>query len=651
MHRFILSPQAWMYSRHYQDRSRKSSPFTGSARFIKMQNIDSSQADGAQLQSIGNLLSRGMQWLGGAPSRAPPPATAGNLPGHRISEEGDPDDYNQQESTHSKAQPVECCAPACKLRDIPLTDSERVCDSCGGSFHLLCGFEIDKNDLTTMDLSRDWSTITHWCGCDLPPDSPQFASKRARSSAGPAGTADKSAASRGELWSRLESRAGETVRLLSDDRRHCVAEVRLPMDLEGFGKFHFRILPGDMCKVGLVAVTGEAETCGQTAWMDDEGADVVGGTTRLVDIWGGSMIAVPVGCIECHPEPHDPSSGPQFSSGAGPNEAEQQELPKPHEDVGDDQEREEERHGSEDRQGQERRAGATNRYRVLSRLKSPEQINKVIATEMDKIQKSFAVIYRRTGYEMALLGIGDTGGADTILKMATNGLSPLITDQWLNPEKTLPAVKQQTQVNTILQENRAVSEKGDNLKFSDLPTGAQVHLLEGLLGTALPTSKNAPYTRTSTSALRAMSVAPFGTCAWYPPDVKYRPVQKMEATDRLRVFQALARHAEQNSLLKLALENSIYGDISWDNSMAASFFMLLNREMRNGAAAAPETRDTRRVPPSSDALVGLLPPVATINMTSRVPTPTAPQPHSTKALDAAQVDIKGGWSNCSLLWA
>ena len=537
-----------------------------------------------------------------------------------------------------------------------MIDSDRVCDVCSGRFHLsACGVEIDKNDSDAADLVRDWSSITHWCGCDLPADSPadspQCAPKRARSSAGPAGTAGEPAASREALWSRLERHAGETVRLLCDDRRHCVAEVRLPLDLEGFGILHFRTLPDGMCRVALVDVTGEAETCGQTAWMDDADVDVVGGTTKLVNMWKGSMLAVPVGCIECHPEQHNSSSAPQVLTGGDePKTAEllQEAASESHKTAGTaveqatyDQGAEGERHGSvRQHQGQEREGGATHRFRTLGRLKSPADINRVITTEMNKIQKSLTVIYRRTGFELALVGIGETGGPDTIFKLATPGLSPLITDQWLNPEKNLPAVRQQTQLNTIMRQNREMTEKGDHLAFSDLPMGAQVHLLKGLLNTALPTPKNAPYGKTSTPALRAMSRQPFGTCAWYPADVTYQQVDKMEAADRLRVFQALARHAQQNSVLRMALENSIYGDISWDNAMAASFFIVLNREMRTGATSTDMSRDNR-VPPSSDSLVGVIPIVPAPNMEIGMPVPSSAAPRSTTALDAAQDDIKG----------
>ena len=39
--------------------------------------------------------------------------------------------------------------------------------------------------------------------------------------------------------------------VLCNDLHHYIAHVRLPLNLEGFGKFH-TLLPNDMCKVGLV---------------------------------------------------------------------------------------------------------------------------------------------------------------------------------------------------------------------------------------------------------------------------------------------------------------------------------------------------------------------------------------------------------------
>ena len=551
-----------------------------------------------------------------------------------------------------------CCAPRCPMPNTALTGSGRVCDNCGGNFHYTCGFEFDENDLSNHpnpDVIRDFAGMTDWCGCDLHPESSGCAPKTASSSPVP-GTEDapgKQATLRDDLWSRLECRAGGTVRLLCNDRHHYVAEVRLPLNLEGFGIFHHKVLPNDMCKVGLVAVTAEAKACGQTAWMDDTD-EVIAGTTKLVDMWAGTMLAVPVGCIECPPSQHNSSSAPapevlggdepETEKAAGESDKTAGEA---EEQARGDQEGEGERHGpAHHSQGQKRDGGATHRFRSLGRLKSPADINKCISTEMDKIQKSFTVIYRRTGYELALFGIGDTGGPDAIFKLATPGLKPLITDQWIEPEKTLPAVKRQTQLNAIMQQNRDMIDKGDKLAFSDLPLGAQVHLLKGLLNTALPSTKKVPYGKTSTVALRAMSIQPYGTCAWYPLDVKYQQVDKMEETDRLNVFKALARHAEQNPVLRLALENSIYGDISWDNSMAASFFIVLNREMRTCAA---DMSTGKRVPPSNDSLVGLLlPTIPTPSTSNGIPTPASTLPRSTTALDTAQAAIKGGWSNLQI---
>ena len=46
---------------------------------------------------------------------------------------------------------------------------------------------------------------------------------------------------------------------------------------EGSGFSRFRPRTDTMCKVGLVTAPGEAKIYGQTALMDDRGADGVGG--------------------------------------------------------------------------------------------------------------------------------------------------------------------------------------------------------------------------------------------------------------------------------------------------------------------------------------------------------------------------------------
>ena len=297
------------------------------------------------------------------------------------------------------------------------------------------------------------------------------------------------------------------------------------------------------------------------------------------------------------------------------------------------------RSGSVPLQGQHQEGAEAQRFRRLGRLTSPAEINRVLTAEMDKVQKSITVMYRRTGYELALVGISETGGPDMILKLATPGLSPLITDQWLDPEKTLPAVQRQTQLNTIMRQNREMAEKGDHLTFTDLPQGAQIHLLKGLLHTALPGTRKAPYNRTTTTALLAMSIHPYGTCSWFPANVEYRDVERMDAEDRLQVFRALARHSEQNAALRLALENSIYSNISWDNSMAASFFIVFNREMR--AACITAMPCGLGVPPSSDALVGRIPSIPIRNLEIGVPARESALPRRSAALDTEQDNIKG----------
>ena len=171
----------------------------------------------------------------------------------------------------------------CPAGKVPLEEGAAAClpDNCAG----ILGFELDENDLSNPEIIRDFATITYWCGCYLVPDYPRCAPKTALQFL--VYTVDTPAVLRDALCSRLDYRAGGTVRPLSvmcNDRHHCIAHVRLPLNLmEGFGKFHHtaskRHVQGGPC--GVVAVNchhGEAKACGQTAWADDtEG--LVAGTT------------------------------------------------------------------------------------------------------------------------------------------------------------------------------------------------------------------------------------------------------------------------------------------------------------------------------------------------------------------------------------
>ena len=280
-----------------------------------MRNTENSHDNGSQLQSLGNLLRSGVSQLFGGALNSTPTSTAGNHQHRRISEAGmrelqdlgDPDGHMQVESidlADPRAEQVECCcARECSMPDNSLLGM--VCDLCGGKYHQGCGYRVEEADLSDPEVAQDFAKIKNWCGCDLHLDSHGCAPEIPRSSVVP-GTVDKPAAylsSREELWSQVECRAGGTVRLLCEDHHQCIALVTLPFDLDGFGgKFHHKVLPNDMCKVFFVNVTEHGKVCGQTLWMND-GDQVLAGTTKLADdVLEGTVLVVPVACIERHPD-------------------------------------------------------------------------------------------------------------------------------------------------------------------------------------------------------------------------------------------------------------------------------------------------------------------------------------------------------------
>ena len=104
------------------------------------------------------------------------------------------------------------------------------------------------------------------------------------------------AATREDLWRRLQERPRSTAVLFSDDGAHAIAEVSIPTTEENFGKFHFEVLPTNMAKFSLTKILPGAGNCSQRAWKSD-GDETVGGETEIKDIHIGTFLAVPVSNI------------------------------------------------------------------------------------------------------------------------------------------------------------------------------------------------------------------------------------------------------------------------------------------------------------------------------------------------------------------
>ena len=184
--------------------------------------------------------------------------------------------------------------------------------------------------------------------------------------------------------------------------------------------------------------------------------------------------------------------------------------------------------------------------------------------------------------DVAVVGISSVGGQDKVYKSATPGLNQLFTKRLLNPEATLPAVRQEHYLRKSLAENtRKLHNVSLDTTYGSLPEKAQQRILEVMFKVILP-SRKFPFSKFSAAQLRKES-GNFGPLDWFPEGARYSSVESLSAADRDLVFHAIVRQGKQVPDLNTSLRQAVIFYVAWAPAMSSTLIRVLEKGCKEDA--------------------------------------------------------------------